>query len=123
MAFATNPFPLSLITAALAAATTAAQIAVISAQKFANGGIVSGTSYTGDNVPVQVNSGEMILNKQQQSNMFDLLSNRNSFADNSMLRSQPTQASNKNTITPVLVVEKLTDVQTNMQQVDFISKN
>jgi hypothetical protein len=37
---------------------------------FADGGIVPGDSETGDNVPVQVNSGEMILNKEQQGNLF-----------------------------------------------------
>ena len=37
---------------------------------FADGGIVPGGSETGDNVPVQVNSGEMILNKEQQGNLF-----------------------------------------------------
>ena len=51
-------------------------------QKFAEGGIVHadegaiipGDSYTGDNVPVQANSGEMILNQQQQGGLFDFLS-------------------------------------------------
>ena len=39
---------------------------------FADGGIVPGGSETGDNVPVQVNSGEMILNKEQQGNLFSM---------------------------------------------------
>ena len=38
--------------------------------RFENGGIVPGSSTTGDNVPVRVNSGEMILNKSQQSKLF-----------------------------------------------------
>ncbi len=42
------------------------------AQKFANGGIVGGSSFTGDRVSAQVNSGEMILNKTQQANLFKL---------------------------------------------------
>ncbi len=37
---------------------------------FATGGIVGGSSTTGDKVPVRVNSGEMILNKQQQARLF-----------------------------------------------------
>lgn len=41
-------------------------------QKFANGGIVGGSSFTGDRVSAQVNSGEMILNKTQQANLFKL---------------------------------------------------
>ena len=54
-------------------------------KQYANGGIVEpihaetgtivpGTSYTGDKVPAMVNSGEMILNKNQQKSMFGLLS-------------------------------------------------
>lgn len=40
--------------------------------KFATGGIVPGTSFTGDNVAVQANSGEMILNAQQQAALFNM---------------------------------------------------
>ena len=41
-------------------------------KKYANGGIVGGNSFTGDRVTAQVNSGEMILNKTQQSRLFKL---------------------------------------------------
>lgn len=37
---------------------------------YAQGGIVPGTSTTGDKVPARVNSGEMILNQAQQANLF-----------------------------------------------------
>lgn len=61
---------------AAAAAVIAAIIAAISStqkiQRFANGGIVGGSSFTGDRVSAQVNSGEMILNKTQQANLFKL---------------------------------------------------
>ena len=40
---------------------------------FAGGGIVPGGSFNGDKVPAFVNSGEMILNAGQQSNLFDIL--------------------------------------------------
>lgn len=40
------------------------------AQKFANGGIVGGNSFTGDRVSANVNSGEMILNRSQQTRLF-----------------------------------------------------
>lgn len=43
--------------------------------KFAAGGIIPGSSYTGDYVPVMANSGEMILNKSQQSSLFNMLNN------------------------------------------------
>lgn len=41
--------------------------------KFANGGIVPGNLYSGDRVPAMVNSGEMILNRSQQGNLFQIL--------------------------------------------------
>lgn len=56
--------------AVVAAAISAANKPNI--QKFANGGIVGGSSFTGDRVSAQVNSGEMILNKTQQANLFKL---------------------------------------------------
>ena len=44
------------------------------AQKFAQGGIVGGSSYSGDNVLARVNSGELILNMAQQDNVAKALS-------------------------------------------------
>lgn len=46
------------------------------AGKFATGGIVPGNSFTGDKVPAWVNSGEMILNSEQQSNLFKMLNGK-----------------------------------------------
>ena len=46
--------------------------------KFESGGIVGGSSFYGDNVLARVNSGEMILNKKQQSNLFSMLNNGSS---------------------------------------------
>ena len=60
---------------ALIASTIAlglANVAKIAGAKFWQGGIVGGNSYAGDQVPVQVNSGEMILNRQQQGQLFNL---------------------------------------------------
>lgn len=65
------------ILAALIGASGAIQIATIVANKpkppsFATGGIVPGTSYSGDKVQANVNSGEMILNAQQQANLWKM---------------------------------------------------
>ena len=65
------------ILAALIGASGAVQIATIVANKpkqpnFATGGIVQGTSYSGDKVHANVNSGEMILTEQQQANLWKL---------------------------------------------------
>jgi len=49
-----------------------AQINNIEAATFAGGGIVGGSSYTGDQVPARVNSGEMILNSSQQAQLFKM---------------------------------------------------
>lgn len=65
----------ALGTAAAAAAIAAgmANIAAIKAQpeSYATGGIVGGVSTKGDAMTANVNSGEMILNKTQQANLFD----------------------------------------------------
>ena len=42
--------------------------------KFETGGIVGGNSYSGDNILARVNSSEMILNKGQQANLFNMIS-------------------------------------------------
>lgn len=42
---------------------------------FATGGIVPGGSFTGDNLTANVNSGEMILNGQQQARLFNIADN------------------------------------------------
>lgn len=65
--------PVGAAFAGIAAAAQAARAAnVAGIQGFENGGIVGGTSFTGDQVPVRVNSGEAILNRQQQTQLFNL---------------------------------------------------
>lgn len=69
--------PYGFITSALVAAAGAAQIATIIASKpqppaFAAGGVVPGNSYSGDRVTAMVNSGEMILTRQQQARLFEI---------------------------------------------------
>lgn len=65
-------FPALLFAIPLALAAVLAGLATITGA-FANGGIVGGNSYSGDNLLARVNSGEMILNGHQQKNLFDLL--------------------------------------------------
>ena len=54
-------------------AAVAIMAALMSLMKFAGGGIVGGNSFFGDHNLVRVNSGEMILNKRQQSHLFNML--------------------------------------------------
>jgi hypothetical protein len=54
----------------------------IGTKKFAMGGIVPGSSYSGDQVPVMANSGEMILNSSQQTSLFSMLNSGNNGVNN-----------------------------------------
>lgn len=53
--------------------TAAFETAKAGIMAFENSGIVPGTSYTGDRVPAMVNSGEMVLNRRDQSNLYDMI--------------------------------------------------
>jgi len=48
--------------------------------KFAHGGIVPGGSFTGDKIPAMLNSGEAVMNSQQQANTLMAIANGNSNA-------------------------------------------
>jgi hypothetical protein len=54
-------------------ANTASAIKMVNSAKFAGGGIVGGDSYSGDKVNAQLNSGEMVLNREQQANLFRMI--------------------------------------------------
>ena len=65
------PFPANV---AAIAAGVAAVVSVLAATGcFASGGIVGGSSPSGDRLVARVNSGEMILNRTQQGNLFKML--------------------------------------------------
>lgn len=77
-----DPYTMAIRIVANVAAVTAQFAALIaslksatvpSAPSFERGGIVPGTSYTGDKVIARVNSREMILTQRQQANLFDLI--------------------------------------------------
>jgi hypothetical protein len=59
---------------AMAIAAVISLIATLAkAPKFASGGVVGGNSYYGDKILARVNSGELILNKQQQASLYNHL--------------------------------------------------
>lgn len=77
-----DPYTVALRVATAVAEVTAQFAVVISTLKSVNipsagsysaGGIVPGDSYSGDKLTAAVNSGEMILNKSQQQELFRLL--------------------------------------------------
>lgn len=72
-ASAPPPFNVPAIVSATAlSAANVARIVATKAPSFEDGGIVPGTSFTGDRVSANVNSGEMILNRSQQATLFKI---------------------------------------------------
>ena len=71
------PFPANIAAIASITATIISTFAGIIAatQKFADGGIVGGSSFYGDKVVARLNSGEMVLNRRQQANLFKAIDN------------------------------------------------
>ena len=65
------PFPLNLVAIAAGVAAVIAALAAVSG--FATGGVIGGTSTSGDKKFARVNSGEMILNKFQQARLFGVI--------------------------------------------------
>lgn len=65
------PFPLNLVAIAAGVAAVIAALAAVS--RFATGGVIGGTSTSGDKKFARVNSGEMILNKFQQARLFGMI--------------------------------------------------
>ena len=78
-AFADYPYPASL---AVAGATVVAGLVqvdnIVNAGSFQQGGIVPGNSFSGDRLTANVNSGELILNRAQQSSISGQLMNAES---------------------------------------------
>lgn len=65
------PFPMNLIAIGSAIAGVLALFSMI--PKFANGGVIGGSKFSGDNNLARVNSGEAILNGSQQARLFKVL--------------------------------------------------
>lgn len=66
------PFPFNLAAWASVAATIAGIFA--SLPKFATGGIVSGSRYSGDRQLIRANSGEMVITRAQQARLWSAIS-------------------------------------------------
>lgn len=69
------PFPANL--AAIATVVGTISSIFSSLPKFADGGIIGGSSFFGDKMIARVNSGEMILNQSQQGKLFNIINNGN----------------------------------------------
>lgn len=70
------PFPANLAAIATVVSTIAGIFS--SLPKFADGGIIGGSSFFGDKMVARVNSGEMILNQSQQGRLFQMINSGNS---------------------------------------------
>lgn len=83
-ALATKPFiPVGIAMGALAASMGAAQVALISRQKYAKGGLLEGPSHSRGGIPVgrtgiEVEGNEYVINKRTTLNNLDLLNYINS---------------------------------------------
>jgi len=65
--------PAVLIAGGIALIAVGSAISYLASEGFEDGGIVGGSSYTGDKIPIRVNSREMILNQGQQGNLFNMI--------------------------------------------------
>lgn len=90
-----------------------------SAQKFATGGIVGGTSYTGDHVPIMANSREMVLTTQQQTRLFDALDGGS--GGNLGINYEALAAAVSALPAPVMVLKELADEQDKVATFDEIA--
>ena len=93
---------------------------ILSGEKFESGGIVGGTSFSGDKVVAHVNSGEMILNREQQTRLFDMANLGGGF-DYSGLAQALTQAV-ASLPSPTLQYQEFKDFQSSVQRVTKIAE-
>ena len=66
---------LGLITSTASSFAQAKQLLSSDAGAFEQGGIIGGTSYSGDKLTARVNSREMVLTQEQQANLFRMANN------------------------------------------------
>ena len=78
---------------AVVSGIASAKQALSSAPAFATGGIVGGSSFSGDRVIARVNSGEMILNGGQQNRLFNMINGGNASGGGGFVASTKIQGS------------------------------
>lgn len=89
--------------------------------KFASGGIVPGTSYSGDMVNARLNSGEMVLNQVQQQRLFDMVANGAQIGSNGIDYNALAQAISKQPA-PVLNYSEFTQFQQKIVTFDELTR-
>jgi hypothetical protein len=79
---ATGPASIFTTPAFIATAVGGVLAAFAAIPSFATGGIIPGSSYSGDRVPIMANSGEVIMNGNQQSRLWSILNGSASINSN-----------------------------------------
>lgn len=114
----------SLVVGALAG--TAANIAqaksIVSGGAFAEGGIVGGTSYTGDRVISRTNSGEMVLTKSQQAQLFSIANGQQTAGFNYDAMASMMREAFASAPAPVMDYREFTTFQQNVARYKEISR-
>ena len=88
--------------------------------KYAHGGFVSGSSKSGDKVPIMANSGELVLNAEQQR-IFEVIGNQNTTIDYELMYGAFSRAIGEMK-PPTMVYSEFVDFQNNLATFDENSK-
>ena len=89
---------------------------------YAEGGIIPGSSYSGDNVQARVNSGEMILTRKQQKQLFDIANGNGGNGFNYELMVNAFSAALTNMPSPTLDYQEFTTFSDNVNRYDSLVK-
>ena len=89
---------------------------------YAEGGIIPGSSYSGDNVQARVNSGEMILTRKQQKQLFDIANGNGGNGFNYELMVNAFSSALTNMPSPVLDYQEFTTFSDNVNRYDNLVK-
>ncbi|CAL2077784.1 phage tail length tape measure family protein [Tenacibaculum sp. 190524A02b] len=91
----TGPAAIFTTPAFIATAVSGVVAAFAAIPKFETGGVVGGSSFYGDKILARVNSGELILNTQQQRSLFGMISSPNTAPVNVVLKGKLTTDAGK----------------------------